>query len=181
MARYQHIQDSYYIYDTQTGATIPNNPANMDYHDYLQWCLDGNTPDPPEQVTLPGIFALVNLSKKHKKKTSDPIIFTAKLAATQDLDAAALPVTMEWCIELYHKRTGQRDTFLAEFVEGVCTYEFETFAEQDLGIWVLDPQTFSTVNVGGQEYNVNLVGYLDGVEMTGDSVEFTLYRELAKP
>ena len=181
MARYQHILDSYYIEDTQTGFTIPDDPANADFHDYLLWQLDGNTPDPPAQVTLPEIFALVNLSKKHKNKLSDPILFTAMLAATNDLEAATLPVTMDWCIELYHKRTGQRDSFLAQFVDGAIEYEYEAFTTQDLGIWVLDPETFSTVTVGEQEYQVTLVGYLDGVATTGGTLEFTLYRELAKP
>jgi hypothetical protein len=28
------------------GATIPNDPGNRDYRDYLEWLAAGNTPDP---------------------------------------------------------------------------------------------------------------------------------------
>ena len=30
------------------GATIPFDPGNTDYQDYLEWVAEGNTPDPAE-------------------------------------------------------------------------------------------------------------------------------------
>jgi len=38
---------------TEDGATIPADPANRDYAEYLQWVEDGGVPDPyvePEPV-----------------------------------------------------------------------------------------------------------------------------------
>ena len=41
------------IIRTEDGAWIPNDPANRDYAEYLQWVEDGGVPDPyvpPEPV-----------------------------------------------------------------------------------------------------------------------------------
>ena len=36
------------------GATIPNEPANRDYREYLEWVEAGNTPEPaPEPEPIP--------------------------------------------------------------------------------------------------------------------------------
>jgi hypothetical protein len=36
------------------GATIPNDPGNRDYREYLEWVEAGNTPEPaPEPEPIP--------------------------------------------------------------------------------------------------------------------------------
>lgn len=34
------------------GAFIPNDPANVDYVNYLKWCEDGNIPEPADHPYL---------------------------------------------------------------------------------------------------------------------------------
>jgi hypothetical protein len=35
------------------GATIPSDPGNRDYRDYLDWLEAGNTPDPAPELLPP--------------------------------------------------------------------------------------------------------------------------------
>ena len=35
----------------QDNATIPFDPANTDYQEYLKWVSEGNTPLPADEVT----------------------------------------------------------------------------------------------------------------------------------
>jgi len=32
-------------------AVIPFDPANTDYQEFVQWCEQGNTPEPADEVT----------------------------------------------------------------------------------------------------------------------------------
>lgn len=32
-------------------TTVPFDPANADYQEYLKWLSEGNTPEPAEEVT----------------------------------------------------------------------------------------------------------------------------------
>jgi hypothetical protein len=38
------------------GATIPNDPGNRDYRDYLDWLAAGNTPEPAPEPPAPPVL-----------------------------------------------------------------------------------------------------------------------------
>jgi len=46
MADYQLTESEHTIIRTADGASIPDDPANRDYQEYLQWVGDGGVPDP---------------------------------------------------------------------------------------------------------------------------------------
>ena len=53
---YQYLKDLYtkqnrtdVIYRVEDRATIPFDPANTDYQQYLKWVAEGNTPEPADE------------------------------------------------------------------------------------------------------------------------------------
>ena len=53
MAEYQLTANEHTVIRTADGACIPDDLANRDYQEYLQWVEDGGVPDPyvePEPV-----------------------------------------------------------------------------------------------------------------------------------
>jgi hypothetical protein len=52
---YQHLkpsyegQESFHIKRLSDNASIPFDPANTDYQEYLKWVAEGNTPLPAEE------------------------------------------------------------------------------------------------------------------------------------
>ena len=53
MAEYQLTATDDMVIRTSDGACIPDDPANRDYAEYLEWVEDGGVPDPyvePEVV-----------------------------------------------------------------------------------------------------------------------------------
>ena len=36
----------------ETKTSIPFDPANTDYQEFVQWCEQGNTPEPADEATL---------------------------------------------------------------------------------------------------------------------------------
>lgn len=44
MAKYKLTENG--VLDTETGASIPNDPGNRHWNEYLTWVSEGNTADP---------------------------------------------------------------------------------------------------------------------------------------
>lgn len=38
------------VIQIETGKTVPLDPANTDYQEYLKWLAEGNTPEPADEV-----------------------------------------------------------------------------------------------------------------------------------
>ena len=55
MADYQLTENEHTVIRTEDGACIPDDPANRDYAEYLQWCEDGGVADPyvPPEIPPP--------------------------------------------------------------------------------------------------------------------------------
>lgn len=52
MAKYKLTNDPYII-RTSDGASIPTDPANTDFVEYLEWYAEGNTPDAADPLPVP--------------------------------------------------------------------------------------------------------------------------------
>jgi hypothetical protein len=50
MADYQLTNDPHIIIRKSDNAFIPDDPANRDYQEYLEWCALGHKPDPAPEV-----------------------------------------------------------------------------------------------------------------------------------
>jgi hypothetical protein len=43
-------EDTSIIIRTTDSTSIPTDPANKDYQEYLEWVAEGNTPEPADEV-----------------------------------------------------------------------------------------------------------------------------------
>ena len=46
------IEEEKLIVRILDNAFIPFDPANTDYQEFVQWCEQGNTPEPADEATL---------------------------------------------------------------------------------------------------------------------------------
>ena len=44
----EHLGEFVGIFNNETKASIPLDPANTDYQEYLEWVAEGNEPEPAE-------------------------------------------------------------------------------------------------------------------------------------
>lgn len=89
----------YQLTGTQTiirladNASIPNDPANRDYAEYLVWLTQGNTPAPADIFVPPPVSAEDELAAIYKASIGPILDYLAKRpdapAALKDMDAAA--------------------------------------------------------------------------------------------
>jgi hypothetical protein len=85
------------------GACIPNNPANTDYVDYLDWVAAGNTPDP---VDVPSVSAM-GISSIARVRAIRALLFptlaglqSEALARGVTADAMAIAVVQQGCRDI---------------------------------------------------------------------------------
>lgn len=90
------LTNSTSIFRTTDGAYLPNDPANTDYAQYLQWLSEGNTPEPADLPGEPTARELLNkldtelaLSQRNLR---DFIILTVEaLKRPEPIDLSTIP------------------------------------------------------------------------------------------
>jgi len=70
MADYQLTQTEKVIRRTVDGASIPNDPANRHYAEYLKWVEDGGVPDPyvPPETPPPQASSAQTIAYDHENR-----------------------------------------------------------------------------------------------------------------
>lgn len=77
------------------GASIPADPDNSDYANYLQWLADGNTPGPADPVVVPPI-KIVTMRQARLALLGAGLLSTVNAAVAGMAGAQGEAARIEW-------------------------------------------------------------------------------------
>ena len=85
MADYALTADPHVVVRTTDTASIPDDPANLDYVEYMAWCDAGNTPDPYVPPPPPVPTAVSRRQWYHQAATTGLITQDEALASNNEI------------------------------------------------------------------------------------------------
>lgn len=87
MSQYQLTASG--IIRTSDGASIPADPNNSDYAEFLAWEQDGNVPDPLPVETLDQAkqIQITALMKSYANAITQPVLYTTKAGVAKKFNA----------------------------------------------------------------------------------------------